>query len=313
MNSITLFLKYSRPMIQGALFAGWMWASVTSAAPYFGTRDASLQAISSTTRSEIKTSAHLKYASSGQHQKINKNLYQQLKNIFKNVVSLDRTLAKAHYNLIYDQTGHILLASVHYGHRTYQAIRFTNSQGFTGYYTPTGKALFKTIFSKAPVRYTRISDRFTTHRWHPILHIIRPHYGIDYAAPQGTPIRAIGSGQVNFAGKDGGYGNVIVIQHGSRYQSLYAHLSHFASLIKPGQWVSQGQIIGFVGSTGLATGPHLHFGFYDNGKPVNPEKALKKAQASVYIAQQDLPNFFATSNRLFTQLAYNQSRTTTHG
>ncbi len=213
--------------------------------------------------------------------------------------------------MICDRAGHILLASVNYGHRSFQAIRYTNSQGYTGYYTPNGKALFKTLFLKAPVKYTRISDKFTTHRWHPILHLFRPHYGIDYAAPHGTPIRAVGSGQINFAGKNGGYGNVIVIRHDSRYQSLYAHLSQFARIVKPGQWVSQGQIIGYVGSTGLATGPHLHFGFYDNGQAINPDKILNKAQAPVYIAHQDLSDFIAKSNHLFTQLAYNQSHNST--
>ena len=179
MKIFTKILKQHRPIFQGAVLSCLMWANLSPAVSYFGTSAQTLQAVSN------KSNAHttqLNYVSSAQHKKINQHLYQQLKNIFKNVVAMDRTLSKTQYNLICDRAGHILLASVNYGHRSFQAIRYTNSQGYTGYYTPNGKALFKTFFLKAPVKYTRISDKFTTHRWHPILHLIRPHYGIDYGA-----------------------------------------------------------------------------------------------------------------------------------
>lgn len=308
MKILTKILKQSRTLLQGIMVSCLMWANQSPAISYFGTSSSTLQAAPK--KAETHPSK-LKYISSTQNKQINQHLYQQLKNIFKNVVSLDQTLSKTQYSLICDRAGHILLATVNHNNRHFQAIRYTNSQGYTGYYTPNGKALFKTFFLKAPVQYTRISDQFTTRRWHPILHLFRPHFGIDYAAPTGTPIRAVGSGHVNFAGKDGGYGNVVVIQHDNRYQSLYAHLSRFASFIKQGQWVNQGQIIGYVGSTGLATGPHLHFGFYDNGRAINPAKILNKAQAPAYIAQEDRSDFIAKTNHLFTQLAYNQAHSST--
>ena len=208
--------------------------------------------------------------------------------------------------MIYDQAGRIRLATVARHRHTIEAVRFTDSSGHTGYYTPTGKALLKSLFLTTPVNYTRISDRFTFHRWHPILHITRPHYGIDYAAPAGTPIRAISSGHVSFTGWNGGYGNTVIINHGSHYQSLYAHIRLRGYTVKTGQWVMQGQIIGYVGSTGLATGPHLHFGLYEYGQAINPARVLPKSNLPTSVAQRDFQDFLAQTNRLLTQLALAQ-------
>ena len=244
--------------------------------------------------------------------KVNSPLYEHLHDIFKNLIPFDFfSYDNEHFSVISDSAGNILLATVSWRHHLIEAIRYTDSQGHTGYYTPSGQALFTSFFLAAPVNYTRISDRFKVHRWHPILHITRPHYGIDYVAAAGTPIRAIASGRIRFAGWAGGYGKSVVITHNERYQSLYAHMSHIAYSIKPGQWVAQGQIIGYVGSSGLTTGPHLHFGLYESGRAINPEKILPKFSPPTEIAQNDFPDFLAKTNQLRTQLADAQNHNTT--
>lgn len=249
---------------------------------------------------------NLLYASSAQD-KIDPQLYGQLQNIFKDIVRLEPNLREnERFNVIYDHQGQIQLAVVTVNHKTYEAIRYTNAQGYTGYYSPTGQALNKSEFLAAPVQYTRISDRFSLHRRHPILHLIRPHYGVDYAAATGTPIRAISSGYISFAGWGNGYGNIVIIHHDNHYQSLYAHMSHIGYLIRPGQWVEQGQIIGYVGSTGLTTGPHLHFGLYQYGRAINPAIILPQFNPPLHITQAELTDFFAKTNQLLTQLAWDQ-------
>lgn len=241
--------------------------------------------------------------------KINAPLYRQLQSIFKDIIrSNPNAYPQERFGVVSDPTGQILLATLTLHHQTFKAIRYTNSDGYTGYYTPTGQALFKSIFLSAPLKYARISDNYSAHRWHPILHLRRPHYGIDYAAPEGTPIRAIGNGQISFAGQDGGYGKAVIIQHSNQYQSLYAHMSHIRYSIKPGQWVTQGQIIGYVGSTGLSTGPHLHFGLYRYGHAVNPEIVLPKSDPPTAIATRDLPDFLAKTNQLLMQLALEKNQ-----
>ena len=132
-----------------------------------------------------------------------------------------------------------------------------------------GNSLRK-AFLKAPLRFSRISSRYSSSRLHPILRIRRPHYGVDYAAPIGTPVQAIGDGRVTFAGTESGAGRVVRIVHNSVYSTAYLHLSGFGKGISAGAHVKQGDIIGFVGSSGLSTGPHLDFRFYKNGSPVDP-------------------------------------------
>ncbi|WP_291953080.1 peptidoglycan DD-metalloendopeptidase family protein [Campylobacter sp.] len=147
------------------------------------------------------------------------------------------------------------------------------------YYNAQGKELEKFFLTK-PVQYTRISDRFTKARYHPILKKYRVHLGIDYAAPTGTPVKSAGDGVISFIGTKGGYGKVIQIKHTSGYMTLYAHLSRFAK-IKRNQKVKQGQVIAYVGSTGMSTGPHLHFGLYLNNKAINPETIVKIPKSSL--------------------------------
>jgi len=153
--------------------------------------------------------------------------------------------------------------------REYTVFYFKNHDGIEGYYDSAGRSVRKQ-FLKSPLRYSRVSSSFTNRRFHPILKIYRPHYGIDYAAPTGTPIEAVCDGRVSFAGWQGGYGNCITIQHNSTYASYYGHMSHVARGIKPGVKVKQGEIVGYVGSTGLATGPHLDFRLAENGAFINP-------------------------------------------
>ena len=142
------------------------------------------------------------------------------------------------------------------------------------YYDEKGKELESFLLQK-PIRHARITSRFTLRRWHPILHRYRAHLGVDFGARRGTPVMAAGSGRVVFAGRKGGYGNVVIIAHRDGYRTLYAHLSKFRRGIRRGKYVKQGQIIAYVGSTGLSTGPHLHFGLYKNGRAINPLKVVR--------------------------------------
>lgn len=165
--------------------------------------------------------------------------------------------------------GHILAAEFVNQGRVYRAVRYTDADGHTAYYTPDGRSL-RRAFLRTPVEFSRISSGFNLKRKHPILNRIRAHRGVDYAAPQGTPVKATGDGRIVFRGTKGGYGNVVVVQHGSTYSTLYAHLSGFARSANIGTRVRQGQTIGYLGMTGLATGPHLHYEFLVNGAHRNP-------------------------------------------
>lgn len=165
--------------------------------------------------------------------------------------------------------GNILAAEFVNQGQVFRAIRYTDPDGKTDYYTPEGRSLRK-AFLRTPVEFSRISSGFNLKRKHPVLNRIRAHKGVDYAAPKGTPIKVTGSGRVVFRGVKGGYGNVVIVQHGSTYSTLYAHLSGFASGINTGTRVRQGQTIGYLGMTGLATGPHLHYEFLVNGAHRNP-------------------------------------------
>jgi murein DD-endopeptidase MepM/ murein hydrolase activator NlpD len=137
------------------------------------------------------------------------------------------------------------------------------------FYDSIGNSLRK-AFLKAPLRFSRISSRYSNSRFHPVLKIRRPHHGVDYAAPKGTPVHAIGDGTITMVGWSGGGGNTVKIRHNSIYSTSYMHLSGYGPGISNGKKVKQGDLIGYVGSTGLATGPHLDFRFYKNGSPVNP-------------------------------------------
>ena len=154
--------------------------------------------------------------------------------------------------------------------REFVAVRYVDPEGNAHYYTPDGRSMHK-AFLRAPVEFTRISSRFNSARLHPILHHIRAHKGVDYAAPIGTPVRAAGDGRIRFAGLKGGYGNVVEIEHTRSIVTVYGHLSRFARATRVGQHVAQGTVIAYVGMTGLATGPHLHYEYRVNGVFRNPQ------------------------------------------
>jgi len=185
--------------------------------------------------------------------------------------------------------GRILAGSYTQKDTTYSAFYFENSDAKGGYYDALGRTFQKT-FLKSPLNYTRISSHFTGARRHPILKIVRPHYAVDFAAPTGTPVSAAGDGVVIAKGYDKGLGNFIKIQHtNKRYVTRYGHLNGFAPGIEKGKPVQQKQVIGYVGKTGLATGPHLDYAFYDNGRPINPLKI--KASSGEPIGEKDRDRF----------------------
>jgi murein DD-endopeptidase MepM/ murein hydrolase activator NlpD len=166
--------------------------------------------------------------------------------------------------------GRILAAEFINAGRVYRAIRFDSADGKVGnYFTPEGRSMHKQ-FLRAPVDFTRISSSFSFARFHPILNKMRAHKGVDYAAPTGTPIKAAGDGKVSFQGVQNGYGNVVILDHGSGITTLYGHMSRFVKNTRSGRRVQQGDIIGYVGSTGAATGPHLHYEYRINGVHKNP-------------------------------------------
>ena len=167
------------------------------------------------------------------------------------------------------RNGRILSAEFINNGKTYRATYYTDPSGNSDYYAPDGRSMRK-AFLRSPVKFSRISSRFSNKRWHPVLSKWRSHKGVDYAAARGTPIRASGDGKITFAGTKGGYGRLVVIRHGGRYTTAYGHLHRYAKGTRSGKKVKQGQIIGYVGSSGLATGPHLHYEFRVNGVHRNP-------------------------------------------
>lgn len=183
--------------------------------------------------------------------------------------------------------------------KVYTAVRFEDNQGNTGYYTPEGNSLRK-AFLQTPMDFAKISSHFDLHRKHPILNTIRAHKGVDYSAATGTPIKSTGDGKIIFKGGKNGYGNVVEIEHGQKYSTLYAHLSGFKSGLKTGGSVKQGEVIGYVGSTGLATGPHLHYEFRINGEHVNP--LTVKLPHSIPMDATVLAKFKAQTQPLLAQL-----------
>lgn len=165
--------------------------------------------------------------------------------------------------------GEIIIAEFNNNGRTNQAIRFLDDAGQSDYFTPDGHSVRK-AFIRAPVDFTRISSNFNPDRRHPVLNSIRAHRGVDYAAPRGTPIKAAGDGKVIFRSVKNGYGNTVILQHGGNITTLYAHMSRFESKARIGDRIKQGQTIGYVGATGLATANHLHYEYRINGVHRNP-------------------------------------------
>jgi len=214
-----------------------------------------------------------------------------------------------HFSVIYEEVykgqqlvkqDRILAAEfVNQGKRM-RAVLYTGADGRSSYYSDKGEAMHKT-FLRTPVKFTRISSGFTLARRHPILNTIRAHRGVDYAAPTGTPVRATADGKILAVGSGAGYGNLVEIRHGDSYSTLYGHLSRFARGIKRGSFVNQGQIIGYVGQTGLATGPHLHYEFRINGIHRDP---LKVVLPRLPIEKRYMADFRERSAPLLNQLDF---------
>ena len=200
-------------------------------------------------------------------------------NAYKNSVNFRSILKNDKLAIIYERkyrlgkplkNASIKAAVVEINKKPHYIFRFNNGR----YYNKEGKEI-QGFLLQTPVAGARISSRFSLGRKHPILGTIRPHYAVDYAAPKGTPIVAAADGVVIFAGKRGGYGNLIEIRHENNLKTLYAHMNSFATGMRTGKKVKRGQMIGRVGSTGLSTGPHLHFGLYRNNVPINPLSSVK--------------------------------------
>lgn len=213
-----------------------------------------------------------------------------------------------HFKVIYDEhyldgdkidDGDILAAEFTNQGKTFRAVRFADAEGNGRYYSPEGDSMRK-AFSRTPVHFSRISSRFNPNRKHPVLKTNRPHRGVDYAAARGTPILATGDGKVDFVGTKGGYGRTVVLSHGGKYTTLYAHMSRYRKGLKRGKRIKQGQTIGYIGSSGLATGPHLHYEFRVNGVHRNPlTVALPKAEP---LPKKHRANFKNQAQPLLAQL-----------
>lgn len=207
--------------------------------------------------------------------------------------------------------GDILAAEFTNRGKTFRAIRYTDDTGLSRFYAPNGDSMRK-AFSRSPVHFSRISSRFNPNRKHPVLKTNRPHRGVDYAAARGTPILATGDGKVDFVGTKGGYGRTVILTHGGKYTTLYAHMSKYRKGLKRGKRVKQGDTIGYIGSSGLATGPHLHYEFRVQGVHRNPltvalpkaEPLPKKYLADFKLKMQPLMASLDTLND--TALAFNE-------
>jgi murein DD-endopeptidase MepM/ murein hydrolase activator NlpD len=191
--------------------------------------------------------------------------------------------------------GHILTAQFTNRGQVFNAIRHSDGN----YYSPKGYSMRK-AFLRSPVDFFRISSKYNPNRKHPVLKTIRPHRGVDYAAATGTPIKASGDGKVIWRGTKGGYGRTIILQHAGIYTTLYAHMSKYNSKVKKGSRVKQGQIIGYIGSSGLVTGPHLHYEFRANGVHKNPLKV--KFPNVKPLNKKQMKEFKPMANAILAQL-----------
>src|ERR1700742_1532730 len=211
----------------------------------------------------------------------------------------------AEYEQIYQdgkylRDGEVLAAEFVNNGKLYRAVRLVGDSGNVSYYSPIVLAMLK-AFLRAPVEFTRVISAFNPHRHHPILNLIRGHMGTDYAAPTGTPVHAAGDGHVSFEGQRGGYGNAIVLTHGANVSTLYGHMSRFARNVHVGSRVQQGDVIGYVGMTGLATGPHLHYEYLTGGVHRNPQTV--QLPGAEPLRAQELQRFREVSAPLIAALS----------
>jgi murein DD-endopeptidase MepM/ murein hydrolase activator NlpD len=238
------------------------------------------------------------------------SIAMQLTEIFASEIDFYRDLRQGdRFTIVYEtfandngkraKTGRVLAAEFVNKGKSYQAIYFKATNGADGYYTPEGESLRK-AFLLSPLAFSRITSGFTHARFHPILKEWRAHKGIDYAAPTGTPVRATANGIIAFSGSQKGYGNLVVLKHNGKFESAYGHLSRFASGMSKGKRVNQGDVIGYVGSTGMATGPHLHYELRVDGVQRDPTKVVLPSAPP--IAKRDLNTFQKETHALVARL-----------
>jgi murein DD-endopeptidase MepM/ murein hydrolase activator NlpD len=181
--------------------------------------------------------------------------------------------------------GQLLAAEFVNAGKPYRAVLFRDASGREDYYTPEGESL-KKGFLRSPLEFSRVTSSFTNSRKHPIYGFHRAHTGVDFGAPTGTRVKATGDATVVFAGRKGGYGNLLILKHYNGYETYYAHLSAFASGIRPGRTISQGQVVAYVGTTGASTGPHLHYEVRIAGRPQNPMAIKLPGSPPLAVAQR---------------------------
>ena len=234
----------------------------------------------------------------------------QLAELFSGDIDFHHDLRKGDkftvmYEMIYSNgalmnTGRIQAAEFTNQNHVYRAVYFQNDDGHGNYYTPDGKSVRK-AFLRSPIEFSRVSSGFTLSRFHPVLKTWRAHRGTDFAAPTGTKVRATSDGVVSLVGKQSGYGNVIMLNHQGNFSTVYGHLSRFAKGLRRGQRVAQGDVIGYVGMTGLANGPHLHYEFKINGQQRDPLRvALPNATP---VDATDKAAFQSATGELIARLA----------
>jgi len=239
---------------------------------------------------------------------VSDNVATQLADIFAGDIDFHRDLRRGDkFTVIYEmyyhegraiKSGRLLAAEFVNQGRNYRAVWFQDAEGKGGYYTPEGKNLRK-AFLRSPLEFSRISSGFAM-RFHPILRDWRAHKGIDYAAPAGTHVKATADGTVELIGRQGGYGNIITLKHQGRFSTSYAHLSSFARGLRKGTRVQQGDVIGYVGRTGWATGPHLHYEFRVNNEVRNPLTVA--LPAALPVPAQQLAAFGSVAGPLAAEL-----------
>ena len=254
----------------------------------------------------------------GQREQIPATTIMEMANIFGGVIDfiLDPRTGDQ-FSILYEEKyldgefighGDILASRFVNQDKVFTAVRYIDPDGEKGYYNPEGESMRK-AFLRSPLDVFRISSNFNPRRRHPVLNTIRAHKGTDYAAPTGTPIRATSDGRVNFAGRNGSFGNLVVIKHSGGFETKYAHLNKFAGY-KKGARVRQGDIIGYVGSTGSATGPHLHYEFLVNGVHQNPRTIVDKLPKARSVEPAQLPVFKTQTAGLIQQFETLASRKT---
>lgn len=248
----------------------------------------------------------------GQRAQIPTGIIMGMADIFGGVIDfLMDPRAGDEFSIIYEEqflngefigTGSIIGAQFINRGREYVAVRYENTQGEVGFFSPDGESMRK-AFLRNPLDVFRISSNFNPNRRHPILNTIRAHRGTDYAAPTGTPVRATADGTVTWAARNGSFGKLIVVEHNSRFETKYAHLNDYGNGIRKGSRVKQGQIIGYVGATGGATGPHLHYEFLVDGVHKDPRTIVNQLPQAISLDDAEMPRFKEYARRILDQFS----------